>query len=115
MKTVYIVNSMALRRFTSGWEQVNNHVQDDSSAHRKIKLTKWVGQSVSLARDAVKSGCDMVVAVGGDGTVNEVLNGIFENNAPINKDVILGVIPLGSGCDFARGLGIPKIPSGLGN
>lgn len=49
----------------------------------------------------------MVVAVGGDGTVNEVLNGLLGDGVT-SGDVILGIIPLGSGCDLARSLGISK-------
>jgi diacylglycerol kinase (ATP) len=56
-----------------------------------------------LARRAVLSGYPLVVAAGGDGTLNEVLNGI----GPFLGQVRLGLLPLGTGNDFARSLGIP--------
>lgn len=108
MKTAYIVNSMALGRSAAGWQAIKDHIKLDSGSSSEIRITKSGGQAVSLSRDAVKSGCGMIVAVGGDGTVNEVLNGFFDNDVPINPNVVLGIIPVGSGCDFARCLGIPK-------
>ncbi len=71
-------------------------------------MTEHPGQATDLAREAVETGCEMVVAVGGDGTVNEVLNGMLRDGAASAGDVTLGVIPLGSGCDLARSLGISK-------
>jgi diacylglycerol kinase (ATP) len=55
-----------------------------------------------LARAAVERGAKLVVAVGGDGTLNEVVNGIA------GTDVELATIPLGTGMDFVRTFGIPK-------
>ncbi|HYX79445.1 MAG TPA: YegS/Rv2252/BmrU family lipid kinase, partial [Actinomycetota bacterium] len=48
-----------------------------------------------------------LVAVGGDGTVHEVVNGMFEDGHPIVDDVVLGVVAAGSGCDFIRTFGLP--------
>jgi len=112
LKTAYIVNSMVLRGSASGWQAINDHIKHCSGSSGEIRITKAGGQAVSLTKEAVKSGCGMVIAVGGDGTVNEVLNGLFENDAHINPNVVLGIIPIGSGCDFARCLGIPKNISG---
>jgi len=50
---------------------------------------------------------ELIVAVGGDGTVNEVVNGFFENGRIINELAILGVLASGTGCDFRRTFGIP--------
>jgi diacylglycerol kinase (ATP) len=69
-------------------------------------MTKAFGEATRLAREAAQSGCRVVVAVGGDGTVNEVLNGLFENGIPLDGRTVLGIVPLGSGCDLARTLGI---------
>ncbi len=59
------------------------------------------GHGAALARDAAHRGADVVAAAGGDGTVNEVVNGLD------GFDVPLGIIPLGTANDFARQVGIP--------
>ena len=59
------------------------------------------GHLIDLARTAVDGGAQLVVAVGGDGTLNEVINGVA------GRDVDLATIPLGTGMDFGRAYGIP--------
>ena len=59
------------------------------------------GEATSLAADAARRGVDVVAAAGGDGTVNEVVNGLD------GFDVPLGIIPLGTANDFAKQVGIP--------
>lgn len=68
-----------------------------------VNMTKKAGSAARLARAALRKGCDMIVAAGGDGTLNEVINGIQENAG----DTRVGLIPLGTGNDFARTLGMP--------
>jgi len=67
----------------------------------EIHFTEGPGHATDLAKEAVKQGADAVVAVGGDGSVNEV------GKALINTKVALGIIPMGSGNGFARHLKIP--------
>lgn len=65
--------------------------------------------AISMTRQALRAGYQTIVSVGGDGTLNEVVNGFFgENGSPINPDASLGVISRGTGCDFIRAAGIPK-------
>lgn len=66
-----------------------------------IVYTEYAGHATELARSFAVMGFDAVVAVGGDGTVNEVARGIRDT------DTALGIIPMGSGNGFARHLGIP--------
>ena len=61
--------------------------------------------AVSLTREALDNGYDRIIAVGGDGTLNEVLNGFFENGKPCCPDAALAYIPNGTGADFSRTLG----------
>jgi len=66
-------------------------------------FTFGVKHAVQIARDAVSKGFETVVAVGGDGTINEVANGIA--NA---KNVKLGIVSIGTGNDYIKAVGIPS-------
>jgi diacylglycerol kinase (ATP) len=67
--------------------------------------TVYPTHATELAKQAGEQGYDMVIAMGGDGTVHEVVNGIMQ--LPAKKRPILGVVPVGSGNDFAHAIGIP--------
>jgi YegS/Rv2252/BmrU family lipid kinase len=69
-------------------------------------LTEAPGHAIELARSAVKQGYELVVSVGGDGTVNEVVNGLYDNKD--TKNAMLGIISTGTGSDYIRTLGIPR-------
>ena len=69
-----------------------------------VAFTKGPGDGIALARKAVESGRKFVIACGGDGTVNEVANGILQSGG----DVEFGVFPSGTGGDFRRTLGMPN-------
>jgi diacylglycerol kinase (ATP) len=69
--------------------------------------TTGPGDATRIAREALKSGADRVVAIGGDGTINEVVNGFFEDGAPIAPEASFGLIPFGTGGDFRRTAEIP--------
>lgn len=66
-----------------------------------ILLTGYEGHATQMAKDAVRDGVDYVVAVGGDGTINEIAKAL------VDTDVALGIIPSGSGNGLARDLNIP--------
>ncbi len=70
--------------------------------------TEYPGHATGLARHAGEQGYDLVVAVGGDGTVHEVINGLMQ--VPEETRPAMGIVPLGSGNDFAHILGIPAGP-----
>ena len=70
-----------------------------------VRVTGQAAGAATLARQAVEDRVDVVVAGGGDGTVNEVVNGLFAASA--EPDVTMAVLPLGSANDFARSCGIP--------
>jgi diacylglycerol kinase (ATP) len=71
-----------------------------------IGLTVGPGDAAALAREAAEGGYDHLFAAGGDGTLNQVLNGVAEADAL--GSVVFGVLPLGTGNDFAAGLGMPS-------
>lgn len=66
-----------------------------------LHWTGWPGEATALARRAADAGLDAVFAVGGDGTLNEIVNGLA------GSEVALGVLPGGTGNVWARGLGLP--------
>jgi YegS/Rv2252/BmrU family lipid kinase len=69
----------------------------------------WEGDDASrFAREAMNDGVEVLVAGGGDGTINEVVNGILSTDS--SPKMALGVLPLGTANDFARGCGIPLEP-----
>ncbi len=68
--------------------------------------TVYPGHAIELARQAGEQGYDMVVAMGGDGTVHEIVNGLMQIEE--NKRPLLGIVPVGSGNDFAHAIGVPK-------
>jgi lipid kinase YegS len=83
----------ALRHLVS-WVRDKGHAVDP-------RVTWEQGDGIRFAREGAARGVDAVVAVGGDGTVNEVVNGLD------GSDVPLGIIPFGTANDFARQVGIP--------
>jgi len=71
-----------------------------------FQYTEGVGHAIELARAATSDGYSCLVAVGGDGTVNEVANGILYSNGAAKT--ALGIISTGTGSDFIRSIGIPR-------
>lgn len=69
----------------------------------EVCSTEQEGHAEELARQAVEDGIDLVVAAGGDGTLNEVVNGLSSGFGRTR----LGLLPLGTGNDFARSIGVP--------
>jgi YegS/Rv2252/BmrU family lipid kinase len=69
-----------------------------------VEFTEYGGHAIKLAKKAAEEGREFIVACGGDGTINEVANGILLSG----KDAELGVLPQGTGGDFRRSLGMPS-------
>jgi diacylglycerol kinase (ATP) len=80
--------------------------QIEQLPHAEVHRTTKAGSAARCARAALRNGCDLIVAAGGDGTLNEVINGIQENGAKTR----IGLIPLGTGNDFARTIDLPTDP-----
>lgn len=64
--------------------------------------------ATALARQALSEGYEMVIAVGGDGTFNEVSNGFFDAGKATHPDAVMGLLPAGTGCDLPRTMGTPR-------
>ncbi len=71
-----------------------------------LSLTTCSGDATPRTREALKSGSTLIIAVGGDGTVNECVNGFFEDGKPVNPDAQFAMIMSGSGGDFRRTFGL---------
>jgi len=78
----------------------------DSGLPFDCSFTESAGHATGLARDAVEKGYELVIAVGGDGTVNEVVNGLVDENG--RGRATLGFISAGTVSDFAQSVGIPQ-------
>ena len=79
---------------------------DEADADYEIRATSHSGHATELTIEAARSGAATVVAVGGDGTVNEVVNGLMAVAPPTRP--ALGVVAAGSGADFARTFDLPQ-------
>jgi diacylglycerol kinase (ATP) len=73
----------------------------------QVRETEGPGHATALAREALHDGVRFLVAAGGDGTVQEVVNGMLEGDRPVAGDAVLGVVAAGSGSDFVRTFGLP--------
>ena len=69
-----------------------------------VHFTEEEGDATRLAQEAIANNCEIVIAAGGDGTLNEVINGV----APQAERIQVGLVPLGTGNDFARMLDLPE-------
>ena len=71
--------------------------------------TVYPSHAIELAKQAAQEGYDLIIAMGGDGTVHEVMNGLMQ--IPENKRPTMGIVPIGSGNDFAYSMGIIQKPA----
>jgi diacylglycerol kinase (ATP) len=85
--------------------QINRQIRDHVDA-LDIVMTTVEGDATRAAENAVDDGYDHLFIAGGDGTLNEVLNGVAHANGGLSQ-ITFGVIPLGTGNDFATALGLP--------
>ena len=101
-----IVNPVAgAGRTAKKWPQVMSLLQS-AGLRFEHDLTEAPGHARELAKSAAKKGYELVVSVGGDGTINEVVNGLYD--AGNIADVMLGIIGTGTGSDYIRTIGIPR-------
>lgn len=94
------------REGMEGLEELRGQVEELRRRGHEVwpRLTFEEGDAVRMARAAARAGADLVVAAGGDGTINQVVNGLMEVE---DWEGRLGVVPLGTANDFAAGLEIP--------
>lgn len=113
MKTHAIVNPNS-----SGGRTGKNWPETEAKLRAAIgpfeaSFTDGMHAATRLTRAAIRGGAEQIVAVGGDGTLNEVVNGFFEDGASkngtlIDEEVVLGLLMSGTGGDFRKTFGIPR-------
>ena len=74
----------------------------------EVLFTEKPNHATQLTRRALQDGADLIIAVGGDGTLNEVVNGFFLDDRQISPDAALALLPIGTGGDFRRSAGLPS-------
>ena len=76
----------------------------------EVRYTEGPGHATEIARESIKAGKRFLVAVGGDGTIHEVVNGMIEDDKPIDPSAVIGIISAGRGSDFIKTFGLPAAP-----
>jgi YegS/Rv2252/BmrU family lipid kinase len=111
MKPHLIINPTAARgKMRERWNAIAATLRAENFAF-DFAFTERPWHAVELTRAALAAGCDLIVAVGGDGTLNEVVNGmVTQDGVAVNPRAALGVISSGTGSDFARTAGIARDP-----
>ncbi|HEY9854550.1 MAG TPA: diacylglycerol kinase family protein [Stenomitos sp.] len=105
---VFIVNPRSANGATGArWPALERYLRDRGLAGETC-YTTGPGDARRFAAEALRAGARLVVAVGGDGTINEVVNGFFDAGHPADSE--LGILPCGTGGDLIRTLGIARDP-----
>jgi diacylglycerol kinase family enzyme len=107
MRAVLVVNPKATATTAAGRDVLAHALA--SEVKLEVLETDYRGHAMAAAAQAAIDGADLVVAHGGDGTVNEVVNGLLANG-PRQTLPMLGIVPGGSANVFARSLGLPRDP-----
>lgn len=105
MKTFFVVNPQSANGSTGRrWGELASRLAR-AMGEFEVGFTAGPMDAAQLAARALERGFDCIVAVGGDGTMNEVLNGFFKDGRPVNPSATLAVLPRGTGGDFRRTFG----------
>ena len=106
MKTIVIVNPQAGNGRTEKiWPNIESALEKSIGSFEVLHTT-CRGDATDLSSRILAVDTVRIVAVGGDGHLNEVLNGFIENDLPVNPEARLSFVMTGTGCDFQRSLGI---------
>ena len=103
-----IVNPASANRTTGKvWPSISEQLKAAGLDH-EARVTVGPGDATGLTREGLKAGFRTIVAVGGDGTANEVVNGFFDGEKWLGDGARLGLISRGTGRDLIKTLGLPK-------
>ncbi|TNE70395.1 diacylglycerol kinase family lipid kinase [bacterium] len=106
MKAIFIINPKSSGGKTGKSIQRLKQIINKSFTSFSIAETTEQGHATELTKEAIREGYEHIFSVGGDGTLNEVVNGYLENDKPINPNVILSILPSGTGGDFRKNFGL---------
>ena len=108
-KTIVIVNPRSANGKTGRrWPAIEKIMHREFRSSFDAILTEGPSHAAALTRQHLEKGYRLVVAVGGDGLVNEVVNGFFEDGQNLHPEAALGLLPVGSSSDFVKSLGWDK-------
>jgi diacylglycerol kinase (ATP) len=106
-KWLMIVNPNAgVKKGTKDWPRILRLLREEK-VDFDFQLTGHRGHAIQIASESILSGYRNICVVGGDGTLNEVLNGIFGQEQVTPAEITLGMIPVGTGNDWCRMFSIP--------
>jgi YegS/Rv2252/BmrU family lipid kinase len=113
-RTLVIVNSASAGgRTGKRWPALREALARAQVQHQTHHTTA-LHDATAATRGALTNGYQRIVSCGGDGTLNEVVNGFFTpNGTPLSPDAILALLPSGTGGDFRRTIGLPTDPTRL--
>jgi diacylglycerol kinase (ATP) len=108
-ETLFIINPASARGVTlRAWADVRGEIGVPGVSFDEHVTTR-AGEATEVAREALNNGVTRIVAVGGDGTLSEVVNGYFDDGGrAINSSAAIGLLPSGTGSDFRRSLGLTR-------
>lgn len=109
-QAVFVVNPRSANGETGArWPALRAYLQQQG-VEGETRFTQAPGEAEHFAREAIAAGDRLVVAVGGDGTINEVVNGFFGPHGALSSEAALGILPSGTGGDLIRTLGVARNP-----
>jgi diacylglycerol kinase (ATP) len=88
------------------WDKISSFLNEEELPYT-VKFTEKKGHAIEFTIEAINAGFRKIITVGGDGTLNEVVNGVFSNSICPTKDLTLAMLPVGTGNDWGRMFGIP--------
>ena len=108
LKTQVIVNPESNQgRTRKRWKEIREALRTFIQEFR-FEFTEKPSHATEITRHSIKEGTELVIGVGGDGTMNKIANGFFEGRVIINPDATLGILPAGTGSDLMKSLHIPR-------
>jgi YegS/Rv2252/BmrU family lipid kinase len=105
--TAFVIVNPKAGRTKRDWRKIKTALES-AFPLMQVAESHARGETARLVRAALKEGHLDIIAVGGDGTLNEAANGFFENGAPVSPDAVLGFVSTGRSSDFRRTFGIPS-------